>query len=182
MTPVKDEFCIFCVIKTDLSPSLGRVTVVTLPAVHASMHVIQTVAGVTILFQFFLVQRLLVATVASKLAMPVLQLVFGIAVVIEPDFVPLLGGMALLALFTKLAAMDVIDLMTKMTLLRCLLITLTGVAELALEILVLAFELVFSVFVVVEIKMLPTTLHMTFIALLAQTAAMRISLLMAVDT
>lgn len=122
------------------------------------------------------------ATVASKLAMPVLKLVFGIAVVIEPDFVPLLGGVTLLALFTKLPAMDVIDLMTKMTLLRCLLITLTGVADLALEILVLAFELVFGVFVVIEIKMLPTTLHMTFIALLTQTAAMRIGLLVAVDT
>lgn len=182
MAAVKDEFSIFCVIKTDLSPPLDGVTVVTFPAVHTSMHVIQAVAGVTILFQFFLVQRPFVATVASKLAMPVLQLVFGIAVVIEPDFVPLLGGVALLAFFTKLPAMDVIDLMAKMTLLRCLLVTLTGMAKLALEIQVLAFELVFGVFVVVEIKMLPATLHMTFIALLTQTAAMRIGLLMAVDT
>lgn len=179
---VKDEFSIFCVIKTDLSPTLDGVTVVTLPAVHASMHIIQAVAGVTILFQFFLVQRPLVATVASKLAMPVLQLVFGITVMIEPDFVPLLGGMTLLALFTKLPTMDVIDLMAKMTLLRCLLVTLTWVAELAFEILVLAFELVFGVFVVVEIKMLPATLHMAFIALLTQTTAMRIGLRVAVDT
>lgn len=55
MAAIKDEFSIFCVIETDLSPPLDGVAVVTLPAVHTSMHVIQAVAGVTILLQFFLV-------------------------------------------------------------------------------------------------------------------------------
>lgn len=55
MAAVKDEFSIFCVIETNLSPPLGGMAVLTLLAVYTSMHIIQAVAGVTILFQFFLV-------------------------------------------------------------------------------------------------------------------------------
>ena len=68
---------------------------------------------------------------ATYLLVPTLKRVFGILVMIEPDFFPILLTMAILAFLAVAASVYIIDTMAAITLFRDILITFVRVTACA---------------------------------------------------
>jgi len=111
MLSSQGKFRVLGMIKAYFLPFPRAMTVFTFPAISTLVFIINFVTAVTLFGQLFLVQNALVTRVAFHLAVPTLQWILGILVVIEDNVFPLLFVMTIVAFFAIACPMHVIQLM-----------------------------------------------------------------------
>lgn len=112
--------------------------------------------------------------IARNILVPALQGEFSILVMIEDQLLPLLAGMAFLALLTVPAIVGIVDQMAADTLFRGVFIVLASVTQLTVQFLVLADQLVFRIDIVIEFLLLPALFTVALIALLTEFSLVRV--------
>lgn len=176
---LQGELSILVVSENSVSPFAATVASAALASVTTGMLVIVLVAVETGLAQLDAIELSGMAGIAMYGGMCAAQLETGISVMIEDKLFPFLLVMTLFALFAIAPAVHIVDAVTGDTLPGQALITLVGVAAVALSFLMLAVQRKFGL-VMIETASLPGLDAMTFITRLAQTLLVRIILVVAV--
>ena len=151
------EVCFLAVIEFMLGPGFRVVAVLAFLAVFTLMAVIMSVAAVTVGRQFFFFSQAFgrVATAAGRFGMTTQQAEIGFLAMVKFYLVPLFRCVTTLAFFTIAATVDILDLVTANTGIRCVLVFLIDVAGRTQRFFVFSFERKVGFFVMVKSVLLP---------------------------